>query len=275
MRVRFASPSSARSASPASATWPGCGSGPCAGPGSRWPTRRGSPPGPSSASGWPCPPGASRWPSISTWTSTRPGPRRPASRWSRCPAGLTGLLPAGIDVEEAAPVDRSAGSLQQLVTSCSWDDERDRGVEGPSSKREVASLLAATSVPIVRERKGRQERDDLRPSVLALAVADARGSAFRQAGAEGSVGTGGRAGHPTPWCPARRVGARPHRRVRPRGRRRAGGVGRRRSRGVPVLDRACRTQQWIERDGIREEPLERRGDTTGADRAAHALERAS
>jgi hypothetical protein len=45
--------------------------------------------------------------------------------------------------------------------------------------------------------------------------------------------------------------------------------------GVPVLDRACRTQQWIERDGIREEPLERRGDTAGVDRAAHALERAS
>jgi hypothetical protein len=45
--------------------------------------------------------------------------------------------------------------------------------------------------------------------------------------------------------------------------------------GVPVLERACRTKQWIERDGIREEPLERRGDATGADRAAHALERAS
>ena len=45
--------------------------------------------------------------------------------------------------------------------------------------------------------------------------------------------------------------------------------------GVPVLDRACRTQQWIERDGRREEPLGRRGATAGADRAVHALERAS
>ena len=34
----------------------------------------------------------------------------------------------------------------------------------------VAALLAADSVPITRERKGRQEQDDLRPSVLALAV---------------------------------------------------------------------------------------------------------
>ena len=39
-------------------------------------------------------------------------------------------------------------------------------------EHQVAALLAASSVPIVRERKGRQETDDLRPSVLALAVAD-------------------------------------------------------------------------------------------------------
>ena len=48
-----------------------------------------------------------------------------------------------------------------------------------------------------------------------------------------------------------------------------------RTAGTPVLDRACRTQQWIERDGIRAEPLERRGLATDADRATHALERAS
>ncbi len=48
-----------------------------------------------------------------------------------------------------------------------------------------------------------------------------------------------------------------------------------RTTGTPVLDRACRTQQWIERDGIREEPLQRRGDPPAAGRATHALERAS
>ncbi len=45
--------------------------------------------------------------------------------------------------------------------------------------------------------------------------------------------------------------------------------------GVPVLDRACRTHQWIERDGIRQEPLVGRVGPAGADRALHALERAS
>jgi hypothetical protein len=45
--------------------------------------------------------------------------------------------------------------------------------------------------------------------------------------------------------------------------------------GPPVLVRACRTQQWIERDGIREEPLAAGGITAGAARAPHAFERAS
>ena len=44
---------------------------------------------------------------------------------------------------------------------------------------------------------------------------------------------------------------------------------------IPVLDRACRTQQWIERDGLRQEPLLGRVVPAGADRAVHALERAS
>ncbi len=44
---------------------------------------------------------------------------------------------------------------------------------------------------------------------------------------------------------------------------------------IPVLDRACRTQQWIERDGLRQEPLLGRVVPAGTDRAQHALERAS
>ena len=44
---------------------------------------------------------------------------------------------------------------------------------------------------------------------------------------------------------------------------------------IPVLDRACRTQQWIERDGLRQEPLLGRVVPAGTDRAQHAMERAS
>jgi radical SAM-linked protein len=99
------------------------------------------------------------------------------------PALLTPLLPEGIDVEEAVPVEKGPGSLQQLVTSCSWT-MRFTGVSKEELRHQVESLLSAPSVPIVRERKGRQVHDD------------------RPIG-----GGGGRAGHPTPWGPPHRVGA--------------------------------------------------------------------
>ena len=62
-------PSSARSASPATATSPASGSGRCAGPSCRSPQRRASRPAPRSASAWPCRPAPSRSPSTSTSTS--------------------------------------------------------------------------------------------------------------------------------------------------------------------------------------------------------------
>ncbi len=189
------------------------------------------------------------------------------------PAQLTGLLPEGIDVEAAAPVDRRDGSLQQQVTSCSWTMWLGGMSEGALTER-VAALLAADSVPITRERKGRQEQDDLRPSVLALAV---------------SRGAAGEAPAGSPVAVVADLACQP-RGVRPielvrgliavSGRPAGDGVedapaGDGSGAGVPVLDRACRTKQWIERDGRREEPLVLGGATAGADRAVHALERAS
>ena len=44
---------------------------------------------------------------------------------------------------------------------------------------------------------------------------------------------------------------------------------------LPVLDRACRTQQWIERDGARWEPLALRAIPSEPDRAVYASVRAS
>jgi radical SAM-linked protein len=189
------------------------------------------------------------------------------------PERLSALLPEGIEVEATALVDRRDGSLQQQVTSCSWTMWLG-GIPEEALAERVASLLAAESVPITRERKGRQEQDDLRPSVLALAVAGTGGgeAAGRTAVAvvaelacqprgvrpielvRGLIAVSGRpAGHGVEDAPA--------------------GDGR--GAGGPVFDRACRTQQWIERDGRREEPLGHLGAAQGADRAVHALERAS
>ena len=177
-------------------------------------------------------------------------------------------------MEEAALTERGAGSLQQLVTSCSWVMEI-AGVSSAQLEEQVALLLAAASVPITRERKGRQERDDLRPSVLALAVSEPpEPEAGRADGAPVTL---------TAELATQPRGVRPVELVRglvavsgppdDGSPAEAGAAGT--TVGVPVLDRACRTQQWIERDGIREEPLRRRRDAAGADRAAHALERAS
>jgi radical SAM-linked protein len=190
------------------------------------------------------------------------------------PALLDGLLPDGLHIEEAVPVERSKDSLQQMVTSCSWT-MRLAGVTREQLTDMVAALLAADSVLITRERKGREELDDLRPSVLSLAVADA--------GADVTEDPSGRTVGLVAELSTQPRGVRPVELVRGLiavsggsaarsmdGRPDSGQPG-----SIPVVDRACRTEQWIERDGLRQEPLLGRVVPAGTDRAVHALERAS
>ena len=189
------------------------------------------------------------------------------------PGVLGALLPEGIEVEEAVPVERSKDSLQQIVTSCSWT-MRLAGVTREELVALVADLLAADTVPIMRERKGREELDDLRPSVLALAVDGV--------GRDLELDPSGRTVGLVAELSTQPRGVRPVELVR--GLIAVSGQSARSIEGtadecrpgrIPVLDRACRTQQWIERDGLRQEPLLGRVVPAGADRAQHALERAS
>jgi radical SAM-linked protein len=187
---------------------------------------------------------------------------------------LNAFLPAGIEIEEAVVVERSKDSLQQIVTSCSWT-MRLAGVGREDLAVAVGALLAADAVPITRERKGRQEIDDLRPSVLALAVADAAPDRVidptgRTVGLVAELSTQPRGVRPVELVRGliAASGAQPG--ATPEGSASDGRPG-----SIPVLDRACRTQQWIERDGLRQEPLLARVVPGGADRAMHALERAS
>jgi radical SAM-linked protein len=190
------------------------------------------------------------------------------------PAVLDELLPEGLHVEEAVPVERSKDSLQQMVSSCSWT-MRLVGVDRVGLGVMVAALLAADTVPITRERKGREEIDDLRPSVLALAVADAVTDA--------AVDPSGRTVGLVAELSTRPRGVRPVELLRGliavsdglADRPMDGLAATGRPGSIPVLDRACRTEQWIERDGLRQEPLLGRVVPAGADRATHALERAS
>ena len=182
------------------------------------------------------------------------------------PARLSGMLPEGIEVQRAGVVERRATSLQQEVTSCSWAMSF-RGLTRDELGARIDALLAAPSVTIVRERKGREEEDDLRPSVVSLAVVDGGGDRD-VVDVVAELATQPRGVRPIELvrgliavAPAGGADATPD-----------GAVG---TGGIPVLDRACRTQQWIERDGTRWEPVEPQADPPDAARAVRALERAS
>ncbi len=88
------------------------------------------------------------------------------------PTLLSPLLPPGVDVLDATVIDRSATSLQEAVTACRWSIEVP-DVDPAVLEEMVDRLLSRTSVPVVRERKGKQVADDLRPGILALRAAGA------------------------------------------------------------------------------------------------------
>ena len=166
------------------------------------------------------------------------------------PELLTELLPEGMAVQAAAPIDMAEGSLQQEVASCDWELEV-LGVVGEELQERIAQVLAAPSLTVQRERKGRQTEDDIRPAILALAL-------NRDGGLEQGEHPIGRfraelATHP--------------RGVRPSDLISAFGTD-------VVLTRACRTHQWIERDGARFEPLSV-GELETDPVVAHAAGRAS
>lgn len=76
--------------------------------------------------------------------------------------------PDGISVEELAQIDRKELSLQQAVTSCSW--EFTTTLDAPALQSIVDTALAADSLLLDRERKGKKMTDDIRPQILDIQV---------------------------------------------------------------------------------------------------------
>ncbi|HEX3794547.1 MAG TPA: TIGR03936 family radical SAM-associated protein [Acidimicrobiales bacterium] len=147
------------------------------------------------------------------------------------PEQLSDLLPEGMVVQAVARVGMAEGSLQQEVASCDWELEV-LGVVGEELEERIERALAAPSLTVQRERKGRQTEDDIRPAVLALALTQTDGSTQGE-------------------YPVGRIKA--HLATHPRGVRPSDLLS---AFGTDVvLARACRTHQWIERDGARFEPL--------------------
>jgi radical SAM-linked protein len=87
----------------------------------------------------------------------------------RMPGVLTDSLPVGFAVTAVAVVEPGTDSLQQAVTSCSWDLVL-RDIDRATVETLVDAVLAADHIPVTRERKGKPVDDDLRPGVLALTV---------------------------------------------------------------------------------------------------------
>jgi radical SAM-linked protein len=146
------------------------------------------------------------------------------------PERLTPLLPPGIEVEAVSVINRSDPSLQEAVTSCVWRIEVP-GQSVDSLTSAVAAMLAADAIPVVRERKGKQVADDLRPGILHLSVL---GSTPDDAPQTGAVFEAELATQPRSIRPAELLAAF----------------------DPPLTEgRVCRIFQWINEDGATREPL--------------------
>ena len=155
---------------------------------------------------------------------------------------LGAALPVGIDVTAIGVIPTSLASLQQAVTSCSWEIEV-RGASPESMVAAIDRVLAETELLLTCERKGKAVTDDVRPYLLDLSVI-------------GPTDAG--------------TQIRAHLATQPRGLR----IG----ELIAVLDpaweegRVRRTNQWMLLDGARCEPLETPAEAASA---PHAEARAS
>ena len=173
------------------------------------------------------------------------------------PGRVNPFLPAGMVATAAGPVIAGTDSLQQAVTSSSWELE----VVGPDRALAAAAVeraLAATTLPIVVERKGSPVELDARPAILALDLAPESAMAPIP--------------DVTPFRPSAMLLAELA--TQPRSLRPA--------ELVRALDpgwvegRVLRTHQWTLVDGARLEPIPLpEGGPRGATSTPHAHERAS
>ncbi len=146
------------------------------------------------------------------------------------PERLTPVLPPGVIVEAVSIIERSELSLQEAVTVCTWRIEIP-GVSPEELNDAVQTMLDATTLPVIRERKGKEVADDIRPGILGLRVLGATPPDAPESGAllEAELATQPRSVRPSEllaaFDPPRNEG------------------------------RVCRTHQWIITDGARREPI--------------------
>ena len=140
------------------------------------------------------------------------------------PGRLSAALPDGMVVTDACPLRPGAASLQEAVTSCTWEfalANSDADFAADWAER----VRSADSLPLQRERKGRTTTSDVRTAVGDLHILDASCGSVLVA----ELGTKPRAVRPAEFL---RLIAPPL-----------------------AAGRVRRLHQWIMRDGERYEPL--------------------
>lgn len=80
---------------------------------------------------------------------------------------LSDALPVGIDVVEIAEREPDTGSLQEHVTSTTWE-LTGPGIDPHLLESATQRLLAADELIVERERKGQRRTDDVRPLIRDL-----------------------------------------------------------------------------------------------------------
>jgi radical SAM-linked protein len=154
------------------------------------------------------------------------------------PQRLSQALPNGFDVLVAAEREAGAESLQEAVTSCTWELWSPLLTAGDHA--EACRLLEADELVLERERKGKRSADDVRPMLLDLRPTPTGDRLIAD------LVTVGRALRPGELAAL----AYPH---------------------IDARDvRALRTHQWLEHDGGRREVLPVPADVDARALAVHA-----
>jgi radical SAM-linked protein len=156
-------------------------------------------------------------------------------------ARLTGALPEGIEVIAVEPLVDRAPALQEAVGAVEWEievfaDAPEVDASPAAMAARVDAVLAASTLPVSRQRTGKTTTDDIRPAIRRITVL---GPAEHLHLAGPVSGTGALIGaelatRPTSLRPAELIAV----------------LGPHLHEG-----RVRRIRQWIERDGERYDPL--------------------
>jgi radical SAM-linked protein len=142
---------------------------------------------------------------------------------------FSAALPVGYEVTHVVERDAaSSPSLQEDVTACEWVFTLE-GVDDAGLRSAIDTTLAAATLLVDRERKGQRSTDDVRPAILDLSVAPATDDPRPHLCA--MLATNGRGLRPLELVAAMFPALDP----------------------VDTAARVLRTQQLIERDGVRRE----------------------